>query len=85
MKLMKLNKKLLLLLSMPLMAFQCEPELTQPNDCNCIQDNFIDNGFEMVILPSEVVNMQLCNESESEAVVHIKGTPYWYALRVECE
>jgi hypothetical protein len=39
----------------------------------------------MVILPSEEVNMQLCNESESEAVVHIKGTPYWYALRVECE
>jgi hypothetical protein len=82
MKLMKLNKKLLLLLIMPLMAFQCTPDAE--TDCNCIQDNFIDNGYEMVILPSEVVNMQLCNESESEAVVHIKGTPYWYALRVEC-
>jgi hypothetical protein len=76
-------RKIILIFSIPLMAFQCESGIE--SDCNCIQDNFIDNGYEMVILPSEVVNMQLCNESESEAVVHIKGTPYWYTLRVECE
>ena len=69
----------LFLLSIPLMAFQCEQE-----PCECIQDNFVDNGTEMMIQTIEVVDMELCNQSESEAVVHIKGTPYWYALRVEC-
>jgi hypothetical protein len=79
-------KKLLLLLAFPLMAFNCEPETVsmQQMECNCIQDNFFDNGYEMVIQPSTTVDMQLCNESESEGVVHIKGTAYWYSLRVEC-
>ena len=81
---MNLMKKILVLLSLPLMAFQCVPQVEQ-EDCQCIQDNFFDNGYEMVIMPSEVVDMQLCDESESEAVVHIRNTPYWYSLRVECE
>lgn len=76
---------ILTVLAFGLMAFQCEPDITQPQECNCIQDNYFDTGTEMLIMPSETVSMQLCDESESEAVVHVKGTPYWYALRVECE
>ena len=58
MKLIKLNKmkKLLLLLSMPLMAFQYTP-----------------------------ANLSDCNGNETNPIVHIKDTPYWYAFELECE
>ena len=75
-------KKLLLLLSMPLMAFQCTPEPIAEMECNCVQKNFYDNGSEMMIMADTPANLSDCDGDTP--IVHIKGTPYWYNFELEC-
>ena len=76
-------KKLLLLL--PFMyAFQCTPEPLTDTECNCVQKNFYDNGYEMVIMPDTPANESDCNGNTTNPIVNIKGTDYWYAFEIEC-
>jgi hypothetical protein len=75
-------KKLLLLLSIPLMAFKCEPETL---DCPCVKVNYVDNGTELVMTGDTPAQLSDCNGNETNPVVHVKGTPYWYAYEIKCD
>ena len=74
-------KKLFLLLSIPLMAFQCEPE-----PCQCVQENVFDNGTELVFVSDTPANQTDCDNAINDAYIQDKSNPlYWYRFIVKCE
>ena len=76
-------KKLILLLSIPLMAFQCEPE--QTNNCNCFEEVvWFNNGNELVIIERKQVSSHKCELwGYGDEYLPMQNSEFW--KRFKCE
>lgn len=57
-------KKLLLLLTLPLLAFQCEPDIPQINQCTTCYNEVVwfNNGVDTVLIERTIAPMYKCEQ-----------------------